>query len=113
MKWLASSKDEQNRAVLDPWTIVHFGTGLAAGLTDAPPVPALTAAIAYEGAEQVMERKELWRELFKTSGPESRANAVMDILVFALGMWLGRLWNASRGDRDAPSRRGAHVSQES
>jgi hypothetical protein len=101
MKWLARSKPDQNHAVIDPWTAVHFSTGLAAGLMNAPPVQAMSAALAYEVAEQVMERKELGKELFQTAGPETFANVVTDMLMFAAGMWLGRRWNATVEHRSA------------
>ena len=92
MKIVATTKSEQNRAVLDPWTIVHFATGLALGLVSAPRRPSLGAAIAYEFAEQWAERRRLGQDLFDVSGPESAANSAVDVLVFAAGHHLGRAW---------------------
>lgn len=94
MKLVATEKSEQNRALLDPWTLVHFSAGLAAGLMNLPREPALGAAVAYEVVEQVLERHELGQEVFDTSGPESVENAVLDVVVFAVGHWLGERWNA-------------------
>jgi hypothetical protein len=40
-----------------------------------------------------MERSEVGQEIFETKGPESLPNAALDIVVFAVGHQLGRLWN--------------------
>ncbi len=90
---VATRKSEQNRAVLDPWTLVHFSTGLALGLMDTPFRESLTVAAAYELSEQFIERQAWGKEFFKTSRPEAALNAVMDVAVFAAGHWLGRAWN--------------------
>jgi len=98
---VATEKADQNRAVVDPWTAVHFSTGLAFGLMDLPLEECLAAALAYEAVEQVVERQKWGRELFKTSRPETLLNAAMDMGAFALGHWLGGLWN--RTGRRRPS----------
>jgi hypothetical protein len=90
---LARRKSEQNIAILDPWTVVHVGTGLAFGLMDIPVRPAIGAALIYEAVEQLVERHELGQNLFETNRPESLANAAADVAAFALGYWLGSLWN--------------------
>ncbi len=90
---LATEKAHQNRAVVDPWTAVHFSTGLAMGLMDLPLRECLAVAFAYEIVEQVVEREEWGRELFKTSRPETLLNAAMDVAIFSLGHWLGGAWN--------------------
>lgn len=95
MKFLATSKAEQNNAVIDPWTAVHFAMGLAAGLAALSPPLAMAAAVAYEVAEQVFERTEFGRAFFNVSGPEIPANAIADLVVFGVGQWLGAKWNAS------------------
>lgn len=95
MKPVATAKPDQNRAAVDPWTLVHFAAGLAAGLTEVPFSGAMGAAVAYEGLEQIFERTEPGQEFFETSGPEHPANAVVDLAVFAVGHWLGRRWNRS------------------
>lgn len=96
MKVLATEKSEQNRAAVDPWTAVHAASGLAMGLMDIPLRWALLAAVSYEVIEQGAERREWGQELFETSGPEVIPNAVTDVVVFALGHWLGTRWNARR-----------------
>ena len=93
MKILATEKSEQNRAVLDPWTVVHFASGLASGLVDAPLRFSLPLAVLYEFAEHRLESSEVGRELLESAGPESVPNAVVDVGVFILGHALGRRWN--------------------
>ncbi|MDX1646679.1 MAG: hypothetical protein R3304_06010 [Longimicrobiales bacterium] len=97
MNILATKKAEQNRAVLDPWTIVHFASGLASGLVNAPLRATLPLAALYEVAEYVLESRELGQELFDTSGPETLPNAIVDVAVFAIGHELGRRWNDTGG----------------
>lgn len=93
MKIVATEKAEQNRAALDPWTLVHFASGLALGLVDAPLKLWLPLATAYEVAEHYLEKSDAGKELFETSGPEVVPNAVLDLVVFAAGHQLGKLWN--------------------
>lgn len=93
MKIVATEKREQNRAVADPWTVVHFAAGLALGLVNAPLRLSLPIAVAYEILEQYLERSDVGQELFDTAGPEAAPNAVLDIAVFTAGHQLGRLWN--------------------
>jgi hypothetical protein len=90
---LATEKAHQNRAIVDPWTAVHFSTGLALGLMDLPFEGCFGAALAYEVAEQVVERQKWGKEFFNTSRPETLLNAGMDMAAFALGHWLGGVWN--------------------
>jgi hypothetical protein len=95
MKIVATRKSEQNQAILDPWTVVHFGAGLALGLVSMPKAPAIGMAVGYELVEQWAERRELGQEFFDVSGPESLPNASVDVAVFAMGFYLGKLWNRS------------------
>lgn len=90
---VATRKGHQNKALVDPWTVVHFSAGLAAGLVRLDPRMSLSAAVAWEVIEQAFERQPMGQEAFKTAGPETVSNAVMDILVFAAGQALGELWN--------------------
>jgi hypothetical protein len=93
VKWLARAKPDQNEAAIDPWTLVHFAAGLAAGLVEMPYRWLLACSLAYEVVEQVAERNEVGQELFETSGPESLPNAVVDMVAITLGHHLGRRWN--------------------
>lgn len=105
MKLIASRKRQQNRAAIDPWTAVHFTSGLAAGLMDIPRNVSLPAAALYELAEQYVERTDWGKELLSTRGPESLPNVAMDLVAFALGQWTGERWNAT-GGKKRPMRRG-------
>jgi hypothetical protein len=93
MKIVATEKAEQNRAVADPWTVVHFATGLAFGLINAPLRWWLPAAAAYEVVEHYIEKSDAGKEIFNTSGPEVLPNSLLDLAAFAAGHQLGRLWN--------------------
>ncbi len=95
LKLLALRKADQNRAIVDPWTLVHLSTGLAFGLIDIPPRHAVFTAVAYELGEQRFERRESGREFFRTAGPESLVNAAVDVGAFLIGHWLGRRWNST------------------
>lgn len=95
MKLVATEKPEQNRAVVDPWTVVHFASGLAAGLMGIRRDWSISAAIAYELAEQYAERQGWGQDLFETSRHESLPNAAADVVVFVLGHWLGEAWNGT------------------
>jgi len=92
---VAQRKSEQNKAVLDPWTVVHYASGLAAGLMGINYRTAMIAAIGYEVAEQVFERTDFGQRFVNVSGPERGANAVVDVLVFAWGYKAGQRWNAT------------------
>ena len=92
MRIIARSRADGNRALLDPWTVVHLGTGLAAGLVQLDARTAFGLAIAYELGEQVFERSPAGRRSFRTSGPESLPNVLADLAVFGLGWYLGRRW---------------------
>jgi hypothetical protein len=96
MKLIATSKPEQNSTVADPWTVVHFGAGLALGLVNIPLRWSIAAAVAYELVEQYAERSEEGKEFFDTAGPEIVPNAILDLAVFAAGHQLGQMWNRTR-----------------
>jgi hypothetical protein len=93
VKIFATEKAQQNRAVVDPWTVVHFASGLALGLVNAPLRLWLPVAAAYEVLEHYLENSDVGQEIFETSGPEVTPNALLDLAVFAAGHQLGRLWN--------------------
>lgn len=93
--WIARSKADQNHAAIDPWTAVHFGSGLALGLLNAPATATAALGIGYEVAEQVFEDSEFGQRFFNISGPEVMSNVVVDLAVYGLGWWLGQRWNQS------------------
>ncbi len=93
MRLFATHKAHQNQRGVDPWTIVHFSSGLTFGLMDVPLRTAVVAGTLYEVAEQVFERSEGGQRFFVTSGPESPINAVVDMVVLVAGHQLGAWWN--------------------
>lgn len=92
MPLIAQTRAEQNDATLDPWSAVHLGAGLAAGLVGMGVVPATTLAVAYEVIEHQAEQTGLGRKIFLTQGPESASNIVADIALFVGGVLLGHRW---------------------
>ncbi len=78
---------------MDPWTFVHAGTGLALGLLGVGFYKALAAAVAYEVVEAQVEADPKGLAFFQVSAPETTANQVVDVAVFALGVHLGHRWN--------------------
>lgn len=92
MKLLARQKSDQNTAAVDPWTLVHFSSGLALGLMNARPGPVLLAAAAYEIAEQFIERSDAGHKLFSMKGPESHINVLVDLAVLYVGYRAGKRW---------------------
>jgi len=103
MKLVALSRRDQNRAALDPWTVVHFAAGLALGLMNAPRGPAMIASVGYEVAEQLLERSPTGKRLFNTRGPEGVANVCVDLAVYYLGLRAGqRRLDSERTGPDLP-----------
>lgn len=90
---IATRKSEQNQAAIDPWTMVHFSMGLAAGLLKLPAVPVMVGAVAYDMIEHAFEDSKYGKQFFDVSGPETTANVVVDLSVFAVGYWLAARWN--------------------
>ena len=92
---VATKKSEQNLALLDPWSAVHFGTGLAVGLMGISTGAAIAGAVLYELAERPFEAAGFGKTIFNVSKPETTGNAVADVLIFALGLRAGQKWNRS------------------
>ena len=92
---IAWKKSQQNRALVDPWTLVHFSVGLAVGLMGIGMTEALVGAVLYEVAEHPFSRAGFGKTLFNVSKPESFGNAVVDVGVFAVGVRAGHRWNAT------------------
>ena len=93
MKLVATRKSEQNEAVVDPWTAVHAGIGLAIGLVNIPAHWALAASIAYEFLERPFEEAQFGKTFFNVSRPENLPNQIVDVVVFMSAFELGRRWN--------------------
>ena len=92
MKLISMRRSEVNEAAMTPWTVVHFGNGLALGLVGSRFTTALLAAVAFEFFEHYFEGTETGRAFFKTSGPETIPNAFVDVAVVLGGWYLGNRW---------------------
>lgn len=90
---VATTKSDQNRALVDPWTLVHAAVGLAAGLMGFSPTAAIGGAVAYELLERPFERAEFGKNFFNVSKPEGAGNQVVDVIAFAIGHAAGAAWN--------------------
>ena len=93
MKLIATRKAHQNRRGVDPWTVVHFASGLALGLVGTPFRSAFAVGALYEIVKQAVERHEEGQRFFKTSGPEGALNVAIDMAALAAGHRLGVWWN--------------------
>ena len=101
MKLIATTRDQQNAAIFDPWSVVHLAVGLAAGLVGVSPGLGFRAAVAYEAVELYSESQSagIARQIFLTRGPESLPNIAADLALFALGQQLGLHWRALPSNR--------------
>jgi hypothetical protein len=88
MKLVALHHEEQNYALFDPWSVVHFAAGMFFGLVRVGFWPSLGLAVGYEAFEQFAERQSWGEKIFTTSGAETRSNIATDIGLFAVGWWL-------------------------
>lgn len=93
MKVFAVSVEDQNLALFDPWSVIHTSAGLFAGLVGLPFVPSIAAAVAYEFFEQIAEGKSWGQKIFRTSGSETTFNMISDVVLFALGWYLGDVYH--------------------
>lgn len=91
----AVRKEQQNEALFDPWSVVHFAFGLGFGLTGFPFVGAVGIAVAYDILEHAFEKSEFGQRFFNTSGPESGYNIAGDLVLFVTGWFLGDRYNAT------------------
>lgn len=105
IKFIAFEKQDQNDAWVDPWSVVHFATGLAFGLVGVSGWNTLGAGVAWDIVEHFAERAKFGQKFFNTSGPESMGNVLADLALFMGGWKLGQLYNAT-GPAKNPARRG-------
>lgn len=95
MRLIARNKSEQEISAVDPWTMVHFGSGLAMGLLDFRFETAAALNVGYEIVENVAQRAPVGQKFFGVSTPEHPVNALVDIVVVMGGWYLGRRWNGT------------------
>jgi hypothetical protein len=93
MNLVATTKSQQSTALIDPWTVVHAGTGLGAGLLGIHMGVAIAGAVAYEFLEHRVQTNAQGLNFFNVSRPESLGNQIVDVLVFAGGVYLGHKYN--------------------
>ena len=93
VKLVARKKADQNTSLVDPWTAVHVGAGLAVGLMGIPLRWAFLGATAYEFLELPFEAAGFGKTLFNVSKPENIPNQIVDVVVFMGAAELGRRWN--------------------
>lgn len=80
-----------NVAPVDDWTLVHGFAGLLAGMMGVRASYSIGAAVVYEFIEQKVESTPEGQKVFGSSGPESLANAVTDVVVFAVMHSIGSM----------------------
>jgi hypothetical protein len=95
VKFIAFEKQDQNDALIDPWSVVHFATGLAFGLIGIRGSYTLVAGVAWDIVEHFLERAKFGQRFFNTSGPESWGNVGTDLALFMGGWKLGQLYNST------------------
>ena len=74
-----------DQKAVDPWTLVHAGFGLSAGLVGVPVLLTLAGALLWEALENWKRPKTTIPQVPDWT-PEVNLNAVIDILV-AMGAW--------------------------
>ena len=86
MKAIASTRADNGSAVIDPWSAVHFGSGLAVGL----------ASLSFTQTIAIMVLSELSKRLVVErihKEEEEIHNQISDALLFVVGWKAGRMWN--------------------
>ncbi len=74
---------------MNAWFLVHGAMGFGAARLGVPLPAAMGGAVLYEIAENA-NRGAMRKAVFKAKGPETRADAVSDLLFFGLGYIAGR-----------------------
>lgn len=111
MKIIAFEKQDQNEALVDPWSVVHFATGLAFGLIGLSGWKTLGAGVAWDIVEHFAEKAKFGQRFFNTSGPESWGNVATDLALFMGGWKLGQLYN-STGPAKNPRRNPSKIRED-
>ncbi len=93
MNLVAVTRSEQDTALLDPWTIVHFAIGLGAGLLDINGWIVGGIAAGHELLERRPQTMKFWK-----SKPETIGNVTIDMATVMLGWYLGKRYNRTGPD---------------
>jgi len=83
------AKHKYDKAAIDPWSAVSFGSGLATGLTDMPIGRAVAILALSDFVFAAIGGK---RGLFSPLDSEPVENKLMDLLFYCYGNSLGRKW---------------------
>ena len=86
------AKHKGDLAVLDPWSAIHFSSGLATGLGDVSLGKAIAIAVASDLLMAYIFTSQK-TGLLRSFADEPPLNKVADVALFALGNHLGRKWN--------------------
>lgn len=93
MRLIATRKSQQRDALVDPWTVVNFSSGLATGLAEVSLGKAIGLIVLYEVGRSVLSSGKV--KLFATPQQEIPENQVVDALVYLLGWKLGHAYHRS------------------
>lgn len=74
--------------VLDRFSALHFGAGILAGVVGIHPALVIVAGVGWELAEDRL--KEEVPEAFPHPSPDSKRNALGDVLSGSVGYFVGR-----------------------
>ena len=85
IRLVARSEADTDKAVIDQWTPVVFGAGVASGVLDLSTETVVIGAFAFE-VVQAWPPSAAWMQ----GSGESLANKTGDLAVFILGYWLGK-----------------------
>jgi hypothetical protein len=85
------AKHRGDQAAIDPWSAIHFSSGLATGLGDVSLGKAVAIAVASDLLMAYFTSQKTG--ILRTFADEPPINKVIDVALFAFGNHLGRRWN--------------------
>ncbi len=83
------AKHKYDKAAIDPWSAVSFGSGLATGLNDMSIGKAVVILALSDFVFSMLGGK---RGLFSSLEDEPLENKAMDVVLYCYGNTLGRKW---------------------
>ena len=93
MRLVATRQDHLRDAVIDPWAVVHLGSGLALGLVNVTAPHALVAAVGYQLLERLAAPQSRQSSLSDPVSAAEAVNIAVDMVVFMGGWYAGRRFN--------------------
>lgn len=85
------AKHPDDYAVLDPWTVIHFSSGLATGLAEVTMLRAIGIALTTDIIYSLLLSQR--SGLLRKREVEPLSNKAADFAAFALGNYMGRRWS--------------------